>query len=69
MTGSARQTGVEVRLPEEDHSVFTTISIVRRALMGAGVPAQVAMDYTEIALRCDSFDELMRVTRETVLVT
>jgi hypothetical protein len=56
-------------LTGEEPNVFTTISLVRRALMRAGVPARVASEYTELALRCDSYDELMQVTRETVHVT
>jgi hypothetical protein len=69
MTASTKQTGVEVRLTTEERDIFATISLVRRELMLAGMPAQVAVEYTETALRCDSYDELMELTRETVHVT
>lgn len=64
-----KQTGVEVTLDDDDRSVFNTISVVRRALMLAGVPADVATEYTEAALHCHSYDDLLRVTQETVKVT
>jgi hypothetical protein len=66
---TARQTEIEVKVDPDDHDVLHTISTVRRALMLAGVPSDVSAEYTEAALRCDSYDELLRVTKERVRVT
>ena len=62
------QTGVEVHLDADEHSVFATIRLVRRALLLAGTPSHIAGDYTDAALQCHSYDELLRVTKETVTV-
>lgn len=61
-----RQTGVQVNLDHDERGVLQTISVVRRALMLAEQPAGVAAEYTEAALRCRSYDELLRVTNEWV---
>jgi hypothetical protein len=60
---------VEVKLSGEAENVFNTISIVRRSLMQAGVPFDLATEYTDTAMRCGSYEELLRFTRETVEVT
>ncbi len=66
---SPRQTGVQVKVDHDGRGVFETISIVRRALMLAEQPADIAAEYTEAALRCRSYEELLRVTKEWVNVT
>jgi hypothetical protein len=66
---SPKQTGVEVMLDHDDRDVFHIVSTVRRALMLAGVRADVAAEYTEAALQCHSYDDLLEVTKETVKVT
>jgi hypothetical protein len=37
--------------------------------MQAGVPFDLATEYTDTAMRCGSYEELLRFTRETVEVT
>jgi len=67
--GVVAQTGVEVNLDADDRSVFGTIRVVRRALLLAGLPSHIAGEYTDAALHCHSYEELLRVTRQTVTLT
>jgi hypothetical protein len=69
MVTAPKCAGVVVDLGDVAKTTFETISAVRRALMQAGLPADVATEYTDKALRCGSYDELLRVTKETVEVT
>jgi hypothetical protein len=56
---------VEVQLSGEDGNVFAIIGRVRRALKSAG-HADAAETYSKAAMACKSYDEVLRLTMETV---
>ena len=56
---------VTVELTEQDGNVFSIIGRVSKALNRAGFRSE-AEEYAKKALACKSYDEVLRLTMETV---
>lgn len=59
---------VTVQLVGEDGNAFSVLAAVRRALVNANVPKDEIKEYMSQAMDGD-YDNLLRVTMETVNVT
>lgn len=58
---------VEVQLSMEDGNAFAIVSRVSRALRQAGVDADEIDEYKRLAMS-GTYDDILRVTAETVVV-
>lgn len=54
------------QLTGEDGNAFNIITIVRRAIKDADYGYEAALEFSQTAMDCESYDDLLRLCDETV---